>query len=630
MSDDGTTFTIDVATTGQTSVDAMSASTDVLAARLDAASKAVKVGEAAYQGIESRADKAAKALERVGLAAELQRAHLKAATDVGDAAGVERATAKLRDLEVEQGVLATRATKAKTALLDEAKAFDALKASAAKAEDAVKAEEKAKAEAAAKVPKESGSLEDINFAAVSRGLNKFGGPLGEVGGKVAGLGAGFKKLSSVFGTSAAAAVIATVVLVALAAAIFAIGVKIVESTIKVAAWAVSLADTARSASLLAQGIARSVEGGALLDDKISDLTKTLPLTRTELEDTAKKLADAGYRGKDLAAALETAATKAAKLKFGPDFAEQMLSLDEQSKVFKANVAGVFGGLKIEGLLGALQKMVGLFDEGTASGNAIKVVFESIFQPLIDGLSDAEPKIERFFLEFEILVLKALIAVKPFGSTILKVVEMLLIGGAVIAAVLGGVVLVAIVGILGALTAIVLAVGAIAYGFYKAGSAIVGGIGAAIDWLKSINLTEIGKAMMSGLVSGIVDGAKAVTSAITGAVSGAIDAAKKLLDIHSPSKVFAEIGMQTGAGMALGVEASAPGVQASLENMVQPPSVPAAGAGSSASGASSGAGTVYNFVLNGVAGADDAVERISEIITRLAEGDAAQLGAAVPG
>ena len=63
----------------------------------------------------------------------------------------------------------------------------------------------------------------------------------------------------------------------------------------------------------------------------------------------------------------------------------MLGLDEQSKIFHANLVSIFGGLKIEGLLTALQKLLSIFDLNQASGRALKVVFESLFQPIIDWL-----------------------------------------------------------------------------------------------------------------------------------------------------------------------------------------------------------------------------------------------------
>ena len=109
------------------------------------------------------------------------------------------------------------------------------------------------------------------------------------------------------------------------------------------------------------------------------------------------------------------------------------------------------------------------------------------------------------------------------------------------------------------------------------------------------------------------------------------AAKAKLGIHSPSTVFAEIGENTAAGMAGGVEGASGDVQSSLEKMVAPPDAKA-GAGSAGGGKAAGgglnlAGACFN--LYGVEGAEDAEARIGTLLTRLLEGDAAQLGGAVP-
>lgn len=59
-------------------------------------------------------------------------------------------------------------------------------------------------------------------------------------------------------------------------------------------------------------------------------------------------------------------------------------------------------------------------------------------------------------------------------------------------------------------------------------------------------------MMQGLINGIKNAAGAVWNAIKGVVGGAIDKIKNFLGIHSPSRVFAGIGAQTGAGFVQGI------------------------------------------------------------------------------
>jgi hypothetical protein len=658
-------FTIDIGTSGGSAVDAAAKSVDALAAKLEASSAAtraatddVKAGEAAYRQAEATLDRAEKAIEKIGIAADAQRGKLKQAADVGDTAAAEKAAAKIQALTQRQAEAQQRAAQAKASLDAEATALDKLKASA----DSAAAEEaklsKAVADAEKNLEKEKDAAKEAagtgSDLAIERGLGRLPGPLASAGRSVLSLKTGYDKLQSALGDKAGVAV-AAVGVAALVAVIIALDAAIVAGIVHIGEWAVGLADAARTSELLAQGITQDVKAGTALNDKINSLTKTLPLTREEISQTAKKLHDAGLQGKDLTDALESSAIQAAKLKFGPDFEREMLSLDEQSKVFKANLAQTFGGLRIDGLLAGLQKLIGLFDANTASGHAMKVVFESIFQPLIDGVAGSATKIEGFFLQLEIWTLKALIAIKPYGSTILMVIKWLGIAAAVVV----GIVVVAFAAFVAigvALFAAQLAViGVLVWlqvELYKLGAAVIEGAVKGFgwlkdkalevfNWLKSFSLFQMGLDLITGLVNGIKGAAGAVVDSVKGAVTGAVDAAKKALGISSPSKVFAEIGLQTGAGMEQGVDRSSDGVQGALESMTAPPATAAPGGGGGApapaarasggKGGSAGAmnlqGAVFNFY--GVEGAEDAEARFSAALTRLLEGDVAQLGAAKP-
>ena len=75
---------------------------------------------------------------------------------------------------------------------------------------------------------------------------------------------------------------------------------------------------------------------------------------------------------------------------------------------------------------------------------------------------------------------------------------------------------------------------------------------AVNILKNINLFDIGKNMIQGLVNGIKNMAGNVVGAIGSVVKGGIDAAKKKLGINSPSRVFTQFGKWTGEGLAIGI------------------------------------------------------------------------------
>lgn len=617
MSDDGTTFTIDLPVTGQAQIDAAASSMETLAAQISA-------GEAAYRRAQTSADAISKALERVGVAAELERVKLQAAMDIGDASGAEKAAASLQTLVARQSVLETKAEAAKAALLEQAEALDKLNEGSVKAAEGEKKLQDQEDKGA-----EEGGGGEFRFESLERGLNKLGGPLGTIGAKVAGVGSGFGKLTKSLGDAAPYAV-AALGIAAVAAAVVALAAKVIESIAAITEWAVKLADANRSALLLSDGIARSVQGGAILNDKINALTKTLPLTQQELQSMASNLANSGLRGQALANALDQAAVKAARLKFGPDFAKQMLSLDEQSKVFNANLADIFGSLKTDALMEGLQKLIALFDANTASGKALKTLFTSIFQPIVDWIASLVPKVERFFLQLEIWAMKAMIAIKPYGSTIKFIGEVLLVIAAIIVGVLVAafVVLAAVIAApFALLAALALAVRWVVQEFIKGWNAISG-------FFKNLNIADMGKSLIDGLINGIKSGATAVINAMKGVVTGAIDAAKKALGIASPSKVFAEIGVQTGAGMEQGVNKGSAGVQSSLETMVAPPpgKPGSATAQTSAPSSSGGKGSNFSgaqFHFYGVKDAADAEQRFHEMLVRAIEGDVAQLGGAAP-
>lgn len=652
---DGTKFEIDIdvpADSAETAAASLARLGDQLTsagAAAQAAADAVKSGEAAYASAERAADGAAKALEKLNVAAEAQAGKLQAALDVGDVKGAERAAAKLTALTIRQGEAAAKSRAAKLALDSQAASLDRLKVASGAAGEAQKklaashSAAKKSAEAIAKAQEAAAGSGKVNEMAEAFG--SLGGPLGTLGQRGFGAADALGKLKSSMGSAGIYGAIALAV-VGLATAFATLTAAALAGVAAITKWAVGLSDANRSARLLSDGIAGSVAGGRELDKAIKSLGARVPQTSDELRSMAADLAKSGLKGQALSDALEDAAVKAARLKWGPDFEKETKSLDNQARRLKENISGVFGGLKIDRLLDGVSKLVALFDETSITGKAIKVVFESLFQPLVDGLADLAPKMVSAFIQFQIWVLKALIAIKPFGSTILSVAKAFGMLAAVVAVMSAGfaVAVIAPFAILaGLMTAGVLLIQQAAAGFYALGVAIVSGAGSAIAWitekfnaivafLHGLSLSEIGSQLIAGLAQGIMGGGAAVLSSITGVVGGAIDAAKGLLGIASPSKVFAEIGANTAEGMAGGVEASTSAVQGSLESMVSPPEAQASGGEAAAATGGGGGGLNLSgatFVFNGVEGAEDAEAKFGALLTRLLEGDAAGLGAEVP-
>lgn len=366
-------------------------------------------------------------------------------------------------------------------------------------------------------------------------------------------------------------------------------------------------------------------------------------------------------------------------KLGGLASRKLLSLDAQTKRFGRNIGEVFGGLNIEPALRGLETLVGLFDKTEASGRAISLLFGKVFEPLIGQAQNAAFVIEAFALGFLIGLTKLYISLKPtiaaigelFGFDTTSLTDVLTSAKNagelfakvfVFAATVIGVLTVAVGAVVGAVVAwnMALAAAIVTIASFGASvlSGIVGAISKVISYLGSVNWGELGTQMMAGLANGIMGSAGRVISAISGAVGGAIKQAKSLLGIASPSKVFAEIGSYTGEGFVGGVEDQTTAAQNAMADMVAPPGVggigapagatttpqsamqyaaaavpsPGGGGGSSTSNttnntSTTGAkldlhGATFNFY--GVADAKGAERSIGEMLTRLLEGDAAQL------
>lgn len=160
------------------------------------------------------------------------------------------------------------------------------------------------------------------------------------------------------------------------------------------------------------------------------------------------------------------------------------------------------------------------------------------------------------------------------------------------------------------------------GISSLGSAIRGAVGFVISAASSIGssimsalssipgrVASIGSQIVQGIANGISGAAGVVVSKITGVVGGAIDAAKNLLGIHSPSRVFRKMFGYVMQGAALGIDDTADEPVKSMRSAVRNVekaavfgvSVTGGGAyGATANGAAgiAGGGNVYNLYLDG--------------------------------
>ena len=84
--------------------------------------------------------------------------------------------------------------------------------------------------------------------------------------------------------------------------------------------------------------------------------------------------------------------------------------------------------------------------------------------------------------------------------------------------------------------------------------------------KGINLFDIGKNIVSGLVKGLNSSKTKVTNAVTSVALAANNAVTKTLDIHSPSRVMRWNGQMIGEGLILGMKDKMSDIQTGFDNL----------------------------------------------------------------
>jgi hypothetical protein len=535
------------------------------AAAASAAADAVSAGAAAYSQAEAAVDRLAMQEERLGQKAVDLAAAMQLAMDAGDATAFWTMAGAANALEQKQAELAEKSAAATAALQAEGAALDALRAKSA----AAKAQQDALGKGLENLKKSAGEASKAEQAAakaaagsgkvneMSEALGRLGGPAGRAGQQVFGFIDGLKKLVSAAGSAGP--------IIALAVVVAALAIGFAAATVAVTKWGIELADAKRSAS-------------------------------------------------------------------------DVLKLDNQFKRFQKLIDETFGGLKTDALMRGLQVLINLFDSSTASGRAMKAVFEAAFQPIVDFLANHAADIERFFLGIVIGALKVAIALKPLKKAFSEVLDFLgssgidpktlgvafayiAVAAGVLAAVIGGVLVVA----LGTLFAILSLPVAAVMAFWALLTAFASWLSSAWDdpvgavMNLSSSFAAAGSALVDGFISGITAGIGRAVAAVEGLGSAAMGALKGALGIHSPSAVFAEFGGMTAEGFAQGVEGSGRPTSA-VESMVATPAVGGAGGGRGGVNV-----TIEQMIVQGE-NAKEVAEDFEAQLMRVLEGDLLGAGA----
>ncbi len=106
-------------------------------------------------------------------------------------------------------------------------------------------------------------------------------------------------------------------------------------------------------------------------------------------------------------------------------------------------------------------------------------------------------------------------------------------------------------------------------FGKAESTIKTQLGNSMTAANKLDWSGVGNNIVDGISAGVRARAAALANSVANAASNALQAAKNVLQIHSPSRLFEnEVGVNIGEGMALGVDESQRSVLASIHEMTR--------------------------------------------------------------
>jgi hypothetical protein len=533
-----------------------------------------------------------------------------------------------------------------------------------------------------------------NFEASKKKARSFVERLGELGQTAKGLpgpvGGVVGQLQSLSGIVSRGALVGG--LVAVAAVLVAVAVAAVAATAALLKFGISSANARRNEALHLESLTkmRNVFGLAAGNAKemqasIDRVSGTTALGRDKLGEYTAELYKMGLRGKNLDSALEGMAIKGAvvgdegakafgqwaagaaragksvqrltddvKARFGGIAAAQLLDLDVQTKKLHESFAALFADLGIDKLLEGINSITALFSQSTRSGQALKAIMETVFQPLVDAITYVAPIAKRFFQGIIVGALLVSIAVlklrryfrETFGGGELisqaALMKTALLAGVAAVGLFAAAMLLAFGAIVAVLVfaapflwAAVAAVGALAVqGLILAAPFILAAVavGALIAagyqlyqlW-KEIDWTSLGTAIVDGIVNGIKASAKWLTDTVNELGTGALDALKSTLGIASPSKAFAQLGIAIPQGVAAGIDAGKGDTQSAVDGLVGVPGAPR--------GQASGSVTidVGGITINAGAGdqASDIAADVERELVPVFERIAIQLGAMLP-
>jgi len=375
---------------------------------------------------------------------------------------------------------------------------------------------------------------------------------------------------------------------AMAAAVAVVVAGLAAATVALFQYGAAAADARRSEALMIQaagthlwyayGLEASkaadlTEAGAkVIQGAVDRVSTSTAISREKVAGFAEELLKARLSGQDLEKALKAVSTAASvgkeaglvgafaslkfmgmsvdKLadkideKFGGIVRRRMLSLDVQTMKLKEDWARLWKNVNVEPLLEAIHKVLSLFSDTTAAGYGLRTIFEALFPTdsakTFGDIAAAVFKrlvIGALYLTIAILTVKnKFLDLKDWIDKTFKVDSVNAWRDAILDA-----------------------VDAVAH--------LIPGLSQVLD-LISIGsaASKAGKGLADGIRDGVDSGRGGVLAAIEGMGEASLAAFKHALGIHSPSRLFAEAGLQLPMGEAIGIRKGLPDVKAAVEDL----------------------------------------------------------------
>lgn len=499
------------------------------------------------------------------------------------------------------------------------------------------------------------------LASLADEASQLPGPLGQ-------MGAAFKQTVSLL-TSA------SVLSMVVAAAFVALGVAVLGAAAALAKFGIAAGNARRTERLHLEGIqnmrsayVRHRASAAEVQTAIDGVAASSATSRATIAQYAEVMHRAGLRGANLRTALGAAATKAAVLgdesgraftqlavgahrsgvgiqrlandveaRFGRAARGMLLDLDVMSSKLSESWNALFDGVDFEPVLNMFHEITQLFSQNTATGRALKAIVTALFGPMVESASGATPIIKRFFQGMVIAALQVTIGIltvrnwlrRTFGGEGRSSID-----GMTVALNLGKV---AMFGIAAAAGVALLAVGAVGIAIaspfitiYYLVSRVLMALRAVKNFGRELGAEwrQIGSQLVDGLVNGIKGAANRAVAAISEFGQSLVDEWRSILDIHSPSRVFAGLGVQIPRGVEQGIDDGSASLDRTIESMMSIPTVDAGGAATPGARSTAMTITVGDIHIHASETSEprDLAMAFREQLAEVLEGLGAQIGA----